>query len=166
MNRKKITLFLKDPFIILLGLIIFFFVGRWLIRTFNSAEDQRLKGQVWQTVQQIKQTLSSQSAAFSLATYCHKRLTVVLPGKRYENRDSLLVAWQSWHKDLRVTQCTVRDSTMQLFGKGRFAIITFYYELAGTYQHKDFSSQGWILANLVKEQGKWWLTAMQVLPQQ
>lgn len=163
LTRRQWQKIFSNPFFILSVLVIFFFVGQFIIRSVNRSEENPLKSRVWQTVQAMNRTWTVENNASALKNYFHPQMIAITPGDslRIIGQEACVAAWKSFTEQARIISWKELDPQIQIYGRNRFAIVTYYWEMDYEIDGKMIHSTGRDMFSLVREYGRWWIVADQ-----
>ena len=124
-------------------------------------DESIVKEDVWQTVQALNRAWTEEGNADKLNDYFHKEM-VAIPGNgrnRLEGRDACVAGWKSFVKAAKIHSFKEIDPKVQLYGNGKFAVVTYYYEISFDMSGQTFTESGRDMFVLVYENGKWRVVA-------
>ncbi len=115
----------------------------------------------WQTVQELNRAWTSEGHPELLREYFHPRMVVIDPVKRErtEGGAAAVADWTAFTEAARIRWFRERDPKVEVYGGGRFAVVTYYYEMAYDMGGRAIETSGRDLMALVKEGDRWWVVA-------
>jgi len=129
-------------------------------------DESKEKEEVWQTIQALNRAWTVEGDADKLENFFHKDMIAITPTtrERIEGRDACIASWKAFMQSAKINYWKEIDPKVQLYGKGRFAVVTYYFDMSFEMNGHTIKMQGRDLFTLVKEDGKWWVVADQFSP--
>jgi hypothetical protein len=126
-------------------------------------EESRMKQEVWETIQALNRGCVVESNVDGLRNYFHKDMVAITPGdrERLEGRDACIASWKAFVESTKIQYMNEIDPKVQLYGKGKFAVVTYYYDISLEMGGETAKTAGRDMFVLVREDGKWWVVADQ-----
>jgi len=161
LTRRQWQKIFRNPFIILVVLTIFFFMGQFIIRSVNRSEENPIKSRIWQTVQAMNRAWTIDNNPAALKNYFHPNMVVFSPGDslRISGQSACLAGWTSFAGQTHILSWKEFDPQVQVYGRNRFAIVTYYWEIEYESKGQTIHSTGRDMLSLVREHGRWWIAA-------
>jgi hypothetical protein len=96
--------------------------------------EQDLKQDVWRAVQDVNRAWTTEGNADKLRRYFHPQMVAVTPAARLrlEGGDACTAGWTGFMQAAKILSWAETDPRIDLYGDGRFAVVTYYYE--GTFE--------------------------------
>jgi uncharacterized protein (TIGR02246 family) len=122
-----------------------------------------VKDEVWQTIQDMNRAWTVEGDAQRLRDYFHKEMVAITPAgrRRLEGREACVAGWMGFVEAVRIHYWKEMEPDVQLYGDGRFAVATYYWEMSYDMGGQTIKSSGRDMFVLVNEDGKWWIVADQ-----
>ena len=124
-------------------------------------DEPTIKEEVWQTVQALNRAWTIEGNADKLKNYFHEQM-VAIPGNgrsRLEGREACIAGWKAFAEAAKIHYWREIDRKVQLYGDGKFAVVTYYYEISFDMGGQTFTEGGRDMFALVHDDGKWWVVA-------
>lgn len=124
---------------------------------------ERVKADIWRTVQDLNRLWTIEDDSDKLAEYFHKNMVAVTPTdrQRLEGREACVAAWKAFSERTRIYSWNEIDPRIDLFGDGAFAVVTYYYEISFDSGGKRLEHGGRDMMCLVLDEERWWVVADQ-----
>jgi hypothetical protein len=122
-----------------------------------------IKKEVWETVLDLNSAWTVENDAKKLARIFHPKMVAVAPSERnrIEGGKKCVAAWMGFAKLCKIHWWKEFEPKIQLFGEGKFAIATYYFDMSVEMGGKEIRLRGRDMLSLVKEKGKWKVVADQ-----
>jgi hypothetical protein len=165
-TRRQWQKLFTNPFFILTVLVIFFLVGRLIIQSVNRNEENPIKSRVWQTVQAMNRVWTVENNPSALKRYFHPNMVALPPGDslRICGQAACLAAWTTTAEKVRVISWKETDPQINIYGRNRFAIVTYHWEMEYETDGRTVRCSGRDMLSLIREHGRWWIVANQLYP--
>lgn len=125
--------------------------------------ENKIEDEVWQTVKELNHTWAVDGDVSALNNYFHENIVVIHPGDKYrlEGREECINSWREFIEEARVIYFKELEPDIKIYGDGKFAVVTYYYDMEMEIKGETVHSDGRDMFVLVKEDGKWWVVADQ-----
>ena len=126
-------------------------------------EKSKIKQEVWKTIQELNRAWAVDGNPDKLKNYFHKDMVAITPTdrNRVEGRDACIAGWKKFVESTKIHYWKEKDPKVQIYGKGKFAIVTYYWDMSYEMNGQTVKTAGRDMFSLVKEKGKWWVVADQ-----
>ena len=126
-------------------------------------EMSRVKQQVWKTVQALNRAWAVDGNPDELKKYFHKDMVAITPteNRRVEGGAACVRGWKKFVESAKIHYWKEKDPEIQIYGKGKFAIVTYYWDISYDMGGQTIKTSGRDMFALIKEKGKWWVVADQ-----
>lgn len=126
-------------------------------------EQSKIKKGVWRIVQALNHAWAEDGNVEELENYFHRGMVAITPFDRgrLEGREGCIASWRRFVESTKIRYWKVHDPKVQVYGDGRFAVVTYYYDMSYDKGGQTVKSAGRDMFVLVKENGKWWVIADQ-----
>lgn len=126
-------------------------------------EKSKIKQEVWKTIQELNRAWAIDENPDKLKNYFHKDMVAITPTdhKRVEGRDACIAGWKKFVESTKIHYWKEKDPKVQIYGSGKFAVVTYYWEISYKMGGQTIKTAGRDMFALVKEKGKWWVVADQ-----
>jgi hypothetical protein len=121
---------------------------------------------VWQTVQTLNRAWTVDNNPEKLRDFFHKDMVAVTATDRdrLEGADACVAAWQAFSNSTKINRWREIDPKIQIYGDGKFAVVTYYFEISFDIGGRTIEMSGRDMFSFVNENGKWWVVADQFSP--
>jgi len=132
----------------------------------NPMVESETKQKVWETVQTLNRIWTVERNVEKLKDYFHSDMVAITPvdRERIQGRKSCIASWKRFVDKAKILEFREIDPKIQLFGEGKFAVVTYYYDMTFEIDGQTVNSGGRDMFVLVQEDGKWWVVADQFSP--
>jgi uncharacterized protein (TIGR02246 family) len=122
-----------------------------------------VKDEVWRTIQAMNRAWTVEGDAERLRDYFHKDMVAITPvgRNRLEGREACVAGWKGFVQAAKIHYWQEMEPNVQLYGDGRFAVATYYWDMSYDMSGQTVKSSGRDMFVLVNEDGKWWIVANQ-----
>ena len=129
-------------------------------------QEPKMEEEVWQTVQALNRAWTVDGNADALAHHFHENMVAITPTarERVEGRDACVAGWKAFVEATRIHYWKEIDPKVQLYGDGKFAVVTYYWDMSYDMAGETVNTGGRDMFALVNERGKWWVVADQFSP--
>ncbi len=129
-------------------------------------DESKTKEAVWQTIQDLNRVWTVEGDADKLKDYFHQNMVAISPThrERLEGRDACIAAWRAFIRLAKVLYWKEINPHIQIYGEGKAAIVTYYFEMSFDMGGQLIKSSGRDMFMLVNENGKWWVVGDQFSP--
>ncbi|MBI4871763.1 MAG: nuclear transport factor 2 family protein [Candidatus Riflebacteria bacterium] len=123
--------------------------------------ESEIEATVWNVVQTMNRAWASEGNAALLGRFFHSRMVAFTASDRLrlEGREACVASWQSFARSVRILRWEEETPRVQVFGEGRFAVVTYYYRLEVELEGNRHELAGRDLLALVEEHGNWLVVA-------
>ena len=124
----------------------------------NKAQEK-----IWNVIQEMNRTWTVENKPDELRNYFHRDMVAITPGdqKRIEGREQCVAGWKKFSDNAKIHFWKELEPNVQVYGEGKFAIVTYYFDMSFDMGGKTISSKGRDMLSLVNEDGKWLVVADQ-----
>lgn len=133
-------------------------------------DESKIKEEVWQTVQALNRAWTKDKNPDELKKYFHKNMVAITASNRnrLEGRDACVAGWNAFSNAAKIHHWKEIDPKVQVYGDGKFAVVTYYFDMSFDMGGQTIKMGGRDMFTLVNEEGKWWVVADQfsAYPQQ
>lgn len=121
---------------------------------------------VWQTVHVMNQAWAVKGDVDELKNYFHKDMVAITPTirERLEGMDACIAGWKVFVNSTKIHYWKENDPKVQIYGNGKFAVVTYYFDMAFDMNGQTIKMGGRDMLALVEENGRWWVVADQFSP--
>lgn len=129
----------------------------------KPVEESEIKEEVWQTIRGLNRAWAVEGNVDDLRNYFHKDMVAIVATsrERLEGREACIASWKEFVEATRIHYWKEIDPKVQLYGNGRFAVVTYYYDMSFDMGGQTIETGGRDMFALVNEDGKWWVVADQ-----
>ena len=126
-------------------------------------EQSKMKEDVWRTIQKMNRAWVVEGDADKLKKYFHKDMVAITATdrERLEGRDACIASWKRFVEAAKIHYWKEIDPRVQIYGNGRFAVVTYYFDMSFDIGGQTIKLGGRDMFALVNEDGKWWIVADQ-----
>ncbi len=126
-------------------------------------EQSKMKEDVWRTIQKMNRAWVVEGDADKLKNYFHKDMVAITATdrERLEGRDACIASWKRFVEAAKIHYWKEIDPRVQIYGNGRFAVVTYYFDMSFDIGGQTIKLGGRDMFALVNEDGKWWIVADQ-----
>ena len=126
-------------------------------------EEAEIKEGVWQTIRGLNRAWAVEGNIDDLRNYFHKDMVAITATgtERVEGEDACVASWKSFVEAAKIHHWKEIDPKIQLYGDGRFAVVTYHYDIAFDMGGQTIETGGRDMFVLVNEDGRWWVVADQ-----
>lgn len=126
-------------------------------------EKSKIKQEVWKTIQELNRAWAVDGNPDKLKNYFHKDMVAITPTdhNRVEGRDACIAGWKKFVETAKIHYWKEKDPKVQIHGNGKFAVVTYYWDMSCEMGGQTIKTAGRDMFALVKEKGKWWVVADQ-----
>lgn len=119
----------------------------------------------WATVQAVNRAWAVQRSLDSLRPHIHPRFVGIYPGgERLEGQEAVLASYAGFLGAATVNWLREERPTIQVYGNGRFAVITYVYDMEYVQGGRTIPTSGHDMYVLVREGERWLVVAQQFQP--
>jgi hypothetical protein len=131
-----------------------------------SASDSTAAAEAaWATVQAVNRAWAVERSLDSLRPHFHPSFVGIYPtGERMEGREAVLASYSRFLGSATVNRYREERPSVQVYGGGRFAVVTFVYDMEYVEGGRAIATAGHDLYALVSEGGRWLVVAQQFQP--
>lgn len=129
-------------------------------------EKSKIKQEVWKTIQELNRAWAVEGNPDKLKDYFHKDMVAITPtdNKRVEGGSACVSGWKKFAETTKIHYWKEKDPKVQIYGNGKFAVVTYYWDISYEMGGQTVKTRGRDMFALVKEKGKWWVVADQFSP--
>ena len=129
-------------------------------------EESKTEEEVWETVQALNRAWTVEGNADALADYFHENMVAITPTdrERVEGRKACVGGWKAFVQATKIHYWKEIDPKVQLYGDGKFAVVTYYWDMSYDMSGQTINIGGRDMFALVNERGRWWVVADQFSP--
>lgn len=119
--------------------------------------------QIWKFIQEMNRKWTVENNADELKNYFHKDMVAISPTdqKRIEGRENCVASWKNFSENAKIHFLKESEPKIQVYGGGKFAIVTYYFDMSFDMGGKTIKMKGRDMFSLVNENGKWLVVADQ-----
>lgn len=123
----------------------------------------KIKEEVLQTIRQLNEAWTKEGNIDKLNKYFHEDMVVFEPGRkeRREGKRECVEGWKNFVESVKINYWNENDHKVQLYGDGKFAVVTYYWDISYEKKSQTNNFSGRDMFVLIKEKGKWWTVADQ-----
>jgi len=127
---------------------------------------EAVKQEVWSTIQNLNRLWAAENKADGLAKYFHEKMVAITPSDRLrrEGREASVAGWKAFTEAATIHYWKEMDPLIEVFGGGKFAVVTYYFDMAVDMGGETVRLEGRDMFSLVKEDGKWLVVSDQFSP--
>jgi hypothetical protein len=131
----------------------------------SASEPTAAAEAAWATVQAVNRAWAVERNLDSLRPRFHPNFVGIYPtGERMEGREAVLASYSRFLGSATVNRYREERPTIQTYGGGRFAVVTFVYDMEYVEGGRAIATAGHDLYALVNEGGRWLVVAQQFQP--
>ncbi|MBI3599068.1 MAG: nuclear transport factor 2 family protein [Nitrospinae bacterium] len=129
-------------------------------------EESKIKEEVWRTIQALNRAWAADGKPDELKNYFHSNMVAITctDRERIEGGDACVAGWKAFSEAAKIHYWKEIAPKVQLYGNGKFAVVTYYWEMSYEMNGKTVKSEGRDMFALVNENGKWQAVADQFSP--
>ena len=119
--------------------------------------------QIWEVIQEMNRKWTVKNNADELKNYFHKDMVAVTPTdlRRIEGGGNCVAGWKKFAENTKIHFWKESEPKVQIYGEGKFAIVTYYFDLSFDMDGQTINMKGRDMFSLVNENGKWLIVADQ-----
>lgn len=119
--------------------------------------------QIWKMIQEMNRAWTAENNAGALKNYFHKDMVAITPTnqKRVEGGEKCVAGWKNFTENSKIHSWKESEPKIQVYGEGKFAIVTYYFDMSFDMAGQTINMKGRDMFSLVKENGKWLVVADQ-----
>ncbi len=119
--------------------------------------------QIWKMIQEMNRKWTVENKADELKNYFHESMVAITPTdlKRIEGRENCVAGWKKFTENVKIHFWKELDQKVQVYGEGKFAIVTYYYDMSFDMGGQTINTKGRDMFSLIYENGKWLVVANQ-----
>jgi hypothetical protein len=115
----------------------------------------------WATVQAANRAWAVERNLDSLRPHFHPSFVGIYPGgERMEGQEAVLASYAGFLGAATVNWLREERPTIQVYGSGRFAVVTYVYDMEYVQGGRTIHTSGHDMYALVRD-GEWWLVVAQ-----
>ena len=124
-------------------------------------EFSKQQEEVWAIVSSLNKAWTKEGNVDALKKYFHKEMVAITPSDmlRLDGSDACISSWNAFAASAKVLKWREREPKVQLYGEGRFAVVTYYFDIAFVMQGQTTTTSGRDMFVLVNEGGQWRIVA-------
>ena len=128
---------------------------------FLEAIMNKAQRHVWRMIQEMNRKWTVESNADELRNYFHKDMIAIATSspKRIEGVEDCVASWKRFTESAKIHYWKESEPKVQIYGNGKFAIVTYYYDMSFDMNGKTLNSKGRDMFSLVNENDKWLIVA-------
>lgn len=129
-------------------------------------DESKIKEEVWQTIQTLNRLWTVDEKAEELKNYFHRDMVAITctDRERIEGGDACVKGWKAFAEAAKIHYWKEISPKIQLYGNGKFAVVTYYWDMSYEMNGQSVKADGRDMFVLVNENGKWWVVADQFSP--
>ena len=129
-------------------------------------QEPKIEEEVWRIVQALNRVWTVDGNADALVHYFHENMVAITPTdrERVEGRNACVAGWKAFVEATKIHYWKEIDPKVQLYGDGKFALVTYYWDMSYDLAGQTINTGGRDMFALVNERGKWWVVADQFSP--
>lgn len=123
----------------------------------------RLKQQIWDAVLDLNSAWTVENDPKKLSQYFHKNMVAIVPSEhdRVEGGKKCVAGWMAFGKSAKILWWKELKPKIEIFGNGKFAIVTYYYDMSVEMGGQSLRLSGRDMMALVRENRAWKVVADQ-----
>jgi len=123
----------------------------------------KLQKKIWEMIQEMNRKWTVENNADELKNYFHKNMVAITPTemKRVEGGENCVAGWKNFTKKANIHFWEESEPKVQVHGEGKFAVVTYYFDMSFDMMGKTIKMKGRDMFSLVNENGKWLVVADQ-----
>lgn len=119
----------------------------------------------WATVQAVNRAWAVERSLDSLRSHFHPGFVGIYPtGERTEGREAVLASYSQFLGSATVNRYREERPSIQIYGGGRFAVVTYAYDMEYVEEGRTIATAGHDMYALVNEGSRWLVVAQQFQP--
>jgi len=131
----------------------------------SASEPTAAAEAAWATVQAVNRAWAVERNLDSLRPRFHPNFVGIYPtGECMEGREAVLASYSRFLGSATVNRYREERPTIQTYGGGRFAVVTYAYDMEYVERGRTVATEGHDLYALVNEGGRWLVVAQQFQP--
>jgi hypothetical protein len=129
-------------------------------------DEARVKKEVWRTVEALNRAWVEEGDTEKLREYFHPDMVAITPVDRepLEGAEACVAGWKAFVEAARIIEWKTSAPLVRLYGGGRFAVVTYYFDMTFEMGGRTVRSAGRDMFALVLEDGRWLAVADQFSP--
>ncbi|MCX6149541.1 MAG: nuclear transport factor 2 family protein [Ignavibacteriales bacterium] len=129
-------------------------------------DELKIKEEILGILEKLNRSWAVEHNTEKLKEYFHENMVVLEPGRkeRREGRKECIDGWKNFVEATKIHYWKESDHKVQLYGDGKFAVVTYYWDMSYDMNDQTFTLGGRDMFVMVKEDGKWWAVADQFSP--
>jgi hypothetical protein len=119
--------------------------------------------EIWKVIQEMNRKWTVENRPDELRNYFHKDMVAITATDqmRIEGGEQCVAGWKNFSKNATIHFWKELEPKVQVYGEGKFAIVTYYFDMSFDMGRQTISSKGRDMLSLVNENGKWVVVADQ-----
>ena len=134
-------------------------------KVINFKDDimNKIQKQIWEMIQEMNRKWTVENNADELKNYFHKDMVAITPTdlKRIEGGENCVAGWKGFSQNAKIHFFKESEPKVQVYGDGKFAIVTYYFDMSFDMGEQTINMKGRDMFSLVNENGKWLIVADQ-----
>ncbi len=120
-------------------------------------DTEKIKEEVWKTVQDINRAWAVQGDVSKLAVYFHKDMVVISPldGIQGEGGEACVDSYRTFIEAAKIYHLEESDPNILLYNDGELAIVTYHFDIAYDMAGKSCHEIGQEMLVMTRQDGKW-----------
>jgi hypothetical protein len=129
-------------------------------------DESQVRAEVWKTVQDLNRAWAAEGNAEKLREYFHQNMVAITPSDRERRvgREACVAGWKAFADAAKIHFWKEIDPQINLYGDGKFAVVTYYYDMSFELGGQTIAARGRDMFVLVCEAGRWLVVADQFSP--
>jgi hypothetical protein len=126
----------------------------------------KIQEEIWNWVLEMNRKWTEEKKAEELKNYFHKNMVAITPtdSKIIEGGEKCVAGWKNFADNSVIHFWRELEPKIQVYGEGKFAVVSYYFEMSYDMNGKTTDMKGRDMLALVKENGKWQMVSDQFSP--
>lgn len=122
-----------------------------------------IQAEIWDTIIKMNRLWTEDGKPEELTNYFHADMVAIAPTNRDRlfGQEACVAGWKHFCDIAQIHNWKEIDPSIQVYGDGRFAVVSYDFEMAFTIGGQRIEMNGRDLFALVKDNNKWWVVSDQ-----
>ncbi|MDP3684020.1 MAG: nuclear transport factor 2 family protein [Ignavibacteria bacterium] len=123
----------------------------------------KIQKQIWEVIQEMNRKWTVENKVDELKNYFHEKMVAITPTdlNRIEGGENCVDGWKKFAENTKLHFWKEFDPKVQVYGDGKFAIVTYYFDMSFDMANQTINMKGRDMFALINENEKWFIVADQ-----
>ncbi len=124
-------------------------------------EMSRQQEEVWTIISSLNKAWTKDGSVDAVKKYFHNEMVALTPNDRLrlDGSAACISSWNAFASNAKVLSWKEIEPKVQIYGDGRFAVATYYFDISFVMQGQTMTTGGRDMFVLVNEGGEWRIVA-------